>query len=155
MVFRFIFNVASQHRVSSDDEYEIYHRIGWLNVVSTTEPNRWFRFELSVWEQREAVKIFIALAEEEGGKNWLFQRYRRAINSDYVAGWDLPVGWTVETPRNKSGCWDFGFCEFLYATPEAADERARFEYRKRTLSGRSRTRVSSKRIASDGSILSM
>jgi|MDSY01.1.fsa_nt_gb Ca2+-binding EF-hand superfamily protein/Ran GTPase-activating protein (RanGAP) involved in mRNA processing and transport len=142
-------------RVSSEDEYEMYHRLGWLNILSTTKPDRWYRIELSVWEQREAIKIFIALAEEEGGKNWLFQRYRRAINQDWVAGWDLPVGWTVETPRNKSGCWDFGFCEFLYATPEAPVERARFEYRKRTLTGRTRNLVSIQRKASDGTFLAI
>ena len=140
-------------RVSSEDEFEIYHRIGWLNVLSTSKPDRWYRFELSVWEQREAIKILIALAEEESGKNWLLEKYRRAMNSDWVAGWTLPSGWTIETPRGKSGCWDFGFCELLYATPEEANLRARFEYRKRTLIGRTRSMVSIKRVASDGTIL--
>jgi hypothetical protein len=39
--------------------------LGWLNILTPMYPDRCYAFDLAVHEEREAAKIFVALAVNE------------------------------------------------------------------------------------------
>lgn len=44
-----------------DEQREVYSRRGYLNIVNPLCPDRYYRLDLAVWDEREMAKILIRL----------------------------------------------------------------------------------------------
>lgn len=65
---------------------ELCHRIGYLNIVNPLKPDRYYSLDLRIWEQRELCKVFIKLAIEEPGENWVDETYQWSFYDEPLAG---------------------------------------------------------------------
>ena len=126
--------------LSRDDQSELLHRVGILNVMDPMSPDRLYRLDLRRWDHREACKIMIQLAIVEPGDNWLGEEYRWSKYDANVPGWTLPMQWTSsdESHYGDGGPRRHGWCSFTYTTtgPGCAPSwNIRREMRKRVLCG--------------------
>jgi hypothetical protein len=123
--------------LSRDDQSELLHRVGILNIMDPISPDRLYRLDLRRWDHRESCKIMIQLAIIEPGDNWLGEEYRWSKYDGNVPGWSLPMQWT--TPDDgDGGPRTHGWCSFTYTTTEpgcAPNWNLRRELRKRVLCG--------------------
>ena len=83
-----------------DEKTEVFHRLGYLNVIDSLKPDRKYVLDLRRWDHREMAKILVRLACDEPGENWVNEEYRWSKYDDPVPGWMLPVGWTLNDSGN-------------------------------------------------------
>ena len=87
------------------DLLRVRFRLGVLATFNPRHPDGFHRYTLSNHDEREALKVLIKLAEEEEGKQWWDELYKRTEgfdDSDWSAGWGLPVSWTEPEPKNPN-----------------------------------------------------
>ena len=125
---------------SRDEQSELLHRVGILNLMDPISPDRLYRLDLRRWDHRETCKIMIQLAISEPGENWLREEYRWSKYDVNVPGWTLPMQWTA--PDNdlggEGGPRRHGWCCFEYtSTGEgcAINWKVRRKMRQRVLCG--------------------
>jgi hypothetical protein len=126
--------------LSRDDQSELLHRVGILNIMDPISPDRLYRLDLRRWDHREACKIMIQLAIVEPGDNWLGEEYRWSKYDGNVPGWTLPMQWTTpdEVNYGDGGPRRHGWCSFTYTSTDpgcAPNWKLRREIRKRVLCG--------------------
>ncbi|TYZ68401.1 hypothetical protein PybrP1_006189 [[Pythium] brassicae (nom. inval.)] len=57
--------------LSSEDQHECVHRLGWLNMFDPNQPDRQFPpLDLSIHDERELVQVLAQLAGNEGQATW-------------------------------------------------------------------------------------
>ena len=126
--------------LNRDEQSELFHRVGILNVIDPMWPDRIYRLDLRRWDHRECCKIMIELAMAEPGENWLGEDYRWSKYDGNVPGWSLPMQWTAsdESHKGEGGPRRHGWCSFTYTTTEpgcAPNWSIRREVRKKVLCG--------------------
>mmetsp|Transcript_15285 Transcript_15285/g.25407 ORF Transcript_15285/g.25407 Transcript_15285/m.25407 type:complete len:1484 (+) Transcript_15285:120-4571(+) len=126
--------------LSRDDQSELFHRVGILNIMDPMSPDRLYRLDLRRWDHREACKIMIQLAIIEPGDNWVGEEYRWSKYDGNVPGWTLPMQWTTpdEVNYGDGGPRRHGWCSFTYTSTDpgcAPNWSLRREQRKRVLVG--------------------
>lgn len=82
--------------LGDDDRRFLARAIGWLNLVNPMAPERRYELDLSIWDEREMTKIFVALAIAEPGENWVNQSFSPTRGEPGLPGWKLPVRWEKE-----------------------------------------------------------
>ncbi|KAH8073899.1 hypothetical protein JL721_2451 [Aureococcus anophagefferens] len=110
ILYRRIVDVENLHtallcRVSHRDLLRVRHRLGPLAVFNPRHPDGYHRYTLSKHDEREVVKILVKLADEEDGKQWYKELYKRSegfADSDWTPGWTLPVTWTDPEPKDPT-----------------------------------------------------
>ncbi|CAK4070843.1 unnamed protein product [Aphanomyces euteiches] len=75
------------------EKAECAYFLGWLNILNPQFPDRYYEFDLSVREEREAVKIFVRLATTEPGENWIHETFGWVRGEPPIPGWELPKSW--------------------------------------------------------------
>ncbi|KAK7232791.1 hypothetical protein SO694_000372114 [Aureococcus anophagefferens] len=110
ILYRRVVDVENLHtallcRVSHRDLLRVRHRLGPLAVFNPRHPDGYHRYTLSKHDEREVVKILVKLADEEDGKQWYKELYKRSegfADSDWTPGWTLPVTWTDPEPKDPT-----------------------------------------------------
>ena len=72
--------------LKQSDYLEFCHRIGFLNIVNPVKPDRFYSLDLRIWEHRELCKVFIKLALEEPGENWIDETYQWSDYDEPIPG---------------------------------------------------------------------
>lgn len=65
-----------------DEEREVLARRGFLNVVNPLFVDRYYRLDLSVWDEREMSKILIRLVRKKNARKIALE-YRRHPREDW------------------------------------------------------------------------
>ncbi|CAM9229407.1 unnamed protein product [Laminaria digitata] len=102
-----------------DESREVFTRRGFLNVTNPFFADRYYRLDLSVWDDREMAKILIRLAMMEPGENWIDETYERKIELGPLPGWELPLDWTtpdITSDKKEGGPRRFGILTLWYAS---------------------------------------
>ncbi|ETV69364.1 hypothetical protein, variant [Aphanomyces astaci] len=79
--------------LSFAEKQECARLLGWLNILNPQQPDRYYEFDLSVREEREAAKIFVKLAVTEPGENWIHESFGWVRGDPPIPGWELPKSW--------------------------------------------------------------
>ncbi|CAM9513078.1 unnamed protein product, partial [Phaeothamnion confervicola] len=108
--------IALSHRISDrerlcllvdalrpDEQREVEYRLGLLNVMNPLFPDRYYRLDLSVWDEREMAKMLVRLAMTEPGENWTDETYERRVELGPIPGWELPLDWTAADKSPTEG----------------------------------------------------
>ena len=77
----------------------IIHAIGWLAIFNPSFPDRFFKLDLSIYEDRQMAQMLLYLAVAEDGENWQDEHWRfrlGELEKEPFAGWELPLSWTEE-----------------------------------------------------------
>lgn len=100
------------------EQVELIHRLGWLNVLNPMCPDRVYCMDLRWWDHRELCKVLVKLAIEEPGTNWIHESYRWSIFDVDVPGWELPYSWCLEDHelRGEGGPRRFGRLRLRYTS---------------------------------------
>lgn len=88
-----------------DEGREVLFRRGYLNCVNPVFADRYYRLDLSVWDEREMAKILVRLAMTEPGENWLEETFQRNSHSPLIPGWELPLDWTKPDFSAEKKVW--------------------------------------------------
>ncbi|CAM9374928.1 unnamed protein product, partial [Discosporangium mesarthrocarpum] len=88
------FSTVVFNRLRKEEQRELIHRLGILNVLTPLDPDREYELDLRCWESREWAKVLIRLAVEEPGDNWVGETYTHRRGVMRVWGWRLPDTWT-------------------------------------------------------------
>ena len=87
--------------VPTNNCYNIYRRVGWLNAINPHEVDFLFNLDLSIGDERLMAAIIAKFAAVEPGDNVLEPRYRRTFEDIFSCGWDLPASWCVDPEKAK------------------------------------------------------
>ena len=129
--------------LSRDEQAEVIHRLGILNIFDPMDPDREYRLDLRRWDHREMTKILVLLGAHEPGDNWIDGgEFRWSKYDEPVPGWVLPAPWAAkdETEGGKKECGPRrdGWVRIKYTSTGpgcAPDMNARRHLRRKTLSG--------------------
>lgn len=102
-----------------DEGREVLFRRGHLNCVNPVFADRYYRLDLSVWDEREMAKMLVRLAMMEPGENWLEETFQRNSQSPLIPGWELPLDWTtpdVSAEKKDGGPPTQGFLTLWYSS---------------------------------------
>ena len=129
--------------LNPDEQAEVIHRLGVLNIIDPMMPDREYKLDLRRWDQREMVKILVLLGAHEPGDNWVDGgEFRWSKYDDPVPGWVLPAPWATkdEFDGGTKGAGprrDGWVCiDYTSTGPGCApDMNARRHLRRKTLSG--------------------
>lgn len=98
-----------------DEQAELLHRIGIMNIFDTLKPDRLYKLDLRRYDQREFAKILVSLAVVEPGDNWVDYTYRWGKYDEPVPGWTLPGTWTMaDDGGNRGGPRNHGWLVLTY-----------------------------------------
>eukprot|EP00605_Chrysophyceae_sp_TOSAG23-4_P001619 GSChrysophyteH1.ASY1.ANO1.1779.1 assembled CDS len=131
--------------LNKDEQRELLHRLGIMNVFDPLTPDREYSLDLRRWDHREWCKILIQLSIGEPGENWVNGgEYRWSKYDDPVPGWVLPAPWATRDEFDEpKGAKDGGPRRYgwLRATYTSTDEGCeanmvlRRHLRRKTLAG--------------------
>jgi hypothetical protein len=104
-----------------EEQSEVLHRLGWLNVHDPTRCERLYSLDLRWRDHREVCKVLIKLAVTEPGLNWLDETYRWSQSDIAVPGWELPISWSTEDEdlKGEGGPRRFGRLQLEYTSDAA------------------------------------
>ena len=75
------------------EQLELYHRLGYLNVLNSADVDRRYEMNLKVPDERKMASILVNLAIAEPGENWVDESFRRKESLHPSPGWQLPLEW--------------------------------------------------------------
>mmetsp|Transcript_23200 Transcript_23200/g.34037 ORF Transcript_23200/g.34037 Transcript_23200/m.34037 type:complete len:1514 (+) Transcript_23200:117-4658(+) len=81
-------------------------RLGWLNVWSPLRPDGFYRLRLHNREERQIVRVLIALATEGSSDQWKNCRFSENANEDplnFDNDWSMPSSWRSESGLPREG----------------------------------------------------
>ena len=86
----------------------LYCRLGWFNLFNPLKPEGHYTIDIGHHiEDRQFVKVFIALSLMEPGLNWKNQSMKWSLEEDVIPGWELTTGWTKESEMPTKGIISF------------------------------------------------
>lgn len=137
------FGLIYDHLLNVDEQTEVLHRLGMLNIFDPMDPDREYKMDLRRWDHREMCKILVLLGAHEPGDNWVGGgEFRWGKYDEPVPGWMLPAKWAAkdesEGGSKDNGPRRDGWCRVIYTSTGdgcAADMNARRHLRRKTLSG--------------------
>ena len=124
------------NQLTYDENNELLHRVGILNLLDPMKPDRLYRLDLRRNDHREWTKILVVLAVTEPGDTWDMVEYRWGKFDAPVPGWILPNTWNsnFDDGGNMGGPRTFGRLRVKYKTYGKL-AGVRKHLRKRTLAG--------------------
>jgi hypothetical protein len=98
-----------------DEQNEVFHRLGCLNVLDPLFSDRFYKMDLRKWDSRELCRAVVRLAIDQPGENLKNCEYRWSKYDPPVPGWSLPMSW-VSADEESGG--DGGPRKFGWACME-------------------------------------
>ncbi|TMW63173.1 hypothetical protein Poli38472_002114 [Pythium oligandrum] len=118
LLFSRLIDVGNFHQIVDamppDDQYVCAKSLGWLNIFNPMVPERAYSLDLSIWDERETIKLLVALAINEPGENWINQTFSNVRGEPGIPGWKLPVRWEKEDEKDGGGVNRSGYLEMEY-----------------------------------------
>ncbi|ETV96818.1 hypothetical protein, variant [Aphanomyces invadans] len=105
--------------LSFPEKNECARVLGWLNILNPLHPDRYYEFDLSSREEREAAKIFVKLAVSEPGENWINESFGWVRGEPPIPGWELPKSWANDDVTAEDGPRRTGWLTFEYTSDPA------------------------------------
>jgi Leucine-rich repeat (LRR) protein len=86
------------------NHHTVCERIGWQNILNTSQIDRLFVLDLSAEDSRAMAIMLAKVAQVEPGENFIDPKFRRSLGDLFIPGWSLPTSWTIDPDKAKS--WD-------------------------------------------------
>jgi hypothetical protein len=90
-------------KLSISERAMLLVRLGILNMWSPLKLDGAYSLDLSIYEQRQVLKLLVLMAIVEPGENWVDESFREKRTDPRGDKWELPFSWFVDTTIPHAG----------------------------------------------------
>lgn len=74
----------------------LIYRLGWLHIWNPMKPEGFLILNLARREERQIIRMVVALGFLEPGENWLDKAFQLTEDHEPDPEWKLPISWATE-----------------------------------------------------------